>query len=76
MWRNLLGVEQIGIHNNFFELGGHSLLAAHLLFQISEAFHCDLSLRNILERPTIEELAVHIDNVQEVSPDIPISTPI
>ena len=26
VWREVLGVEQVGVHDNFFDLGGHSLL--------------------------------------------------
>ncbi|MCD0244298.1 phosphopantetheine-binding protein, partial [Xanthomonas melonis] len=26
IWRTVLGVEQVGRHDNFFQLGGHSLL--------------------------------------------------
>jgi acyl-CoA synthetase (AMP-forming)/AMP-acid ligase II/thioesterase domain-containing protein/acyl carrier protein len=36
IWRNVLGVEQIGIHDDFFDLGGDSLSAAIMLTQISE----------------------------------------
>jgi amino acid adenylation domain-containing protein len=69
IWSNLLGVEQVGIHDNFFALGGHSLLATKLLFKISEVFHCELSLHSILERPTIEEMVVHIEGLPKILPN-------
>jgi len=57
IWRELLGINQIGIHDNFFELGGHSLVAVQLFSRLREAFLVELPLRSIFEKPTIAQLA-------------------
>ncbi|MBN3950377.1 MAG: thioester reductase domain-containing protein [Nostoc sp. NMS7] len=61
IWQNLLGIEQVGIHDNFFELGGHSMLATQLVLQLRETFQVELSLRSLLETPTVADFAQVID---------------
>jgi amino acid adenylation domain-containing protein len=60
IWRQLLGVQEIGIHDNFFELGGNSLIAIRVLSQLRQRFRKDISLDAIFNCPTIEHLAADI----------------
>ena len=57
IWREVLGVERIGIHDSFFDLGGHSLLATRVLSRVQESFGVDLPIRSLLEAPTVYGLA-------------------
>ncbi len=61
IWEELFGIERIGIHDNFFQIGGHSLLATQVLSRIIDAFHVDLSLGELLDRPTIAGVAEHLE---------------
>jgi amino acid adenylation domain-containing protein len=65
IWAEVLGIEQIGIHDNFFTLGGHSLLATKLMFQVSQTFQVDLPLRCLFETPTVAGLSVAIAQHQQ-----------
>jgi len=47
VWRRVLKVEHIGIHQNFFDLGGHSLMATQIITQIRHVFHIELPLRTL-----------------------------
>ncbi|MBV7336777.1 amino acid adenylation domain-containing protein [Chloroflexi bacterium TSY] len=62
LWGEVLGLEQVGRHDNFIELGGHSLLASQLIARIRDTFQVDLSLRRLFETPTIAAVADFIDN--------------
>jgi predicted amino acid dehydrogenase/acyl carrier protein len=64
IWEEVLGIEQVGIHDDFFELGGHSLLAARLASMLSAALDVDVSVKLLVTHPTVEALADAIDQLQ------------
>lgn len=57
IWKDVLGLDQVGIHNDFFALGGNSQLSAHLIKCIADAFNVDLPLRMLFEHPTVAAFA-------------------
>lgn len=57
IWVKVLGVEQVGVHDNFFTLGGDSLLAARVFAEIEEKFGDNLPVTSLFEAPTIGGLA-------------------
>jgi acyl transferase domain-containing protein/acyl carrier protein len=57
IWQELLGIEQVGIHDNLFDLGGDSLLVIQIVSRIREILQIEVPLRAIFETPTIAELA-------------------
>ncbi len=64
MWQSLLGIEQVGIHDNFFQLGGHSLLGTRLISRLHDAFQIRIPLRRLFELPTIAGLAEEVGRVR------------
>ncbi len=60
IWQDLLGIRQIGIHDDFFELGGHSLLATRLITELRERFQAVIPLGILFEAPTIAKLAQRV----------------
>jgi aryl carrier-like protein len=64
LWSTLLGIGQVSRHDNFFTLGGDSLLATRLVAAIRRELHIPVSLRMLLEAPTIAELAPAVTPAQ------------
>lgn len=62
IWCKVLAVDRIGIHDNFFDLGGHSLLAVQLISHVQKVVETPLSLMDLFQLPTVERLAVFIEN--------------
>ncbi len=61
VWRDLLGIEQVGTDDNFFDLGGHSMLLAPALARLQEgAAAPGLTLLDLFDHPTVSSLARHL----------------
>ncbi|WP_040495885.1 non-ribosomal peptide synthetase, partial [Fulvivirga imtechensis] len=68
IWKNILGIDQVGIHDNFFDLGGHSLKATRLITQIHKHFGITIPLQKLFTEPTIRQMA---ENIVEVTISCP-----
>jgi acyl carrier protein len=60
VWRELLGLEKVGVRHNFFDLGGHSLLLVRLHARLQEKLGRELSLVELFNYPNIRALAEHL----------------
>ncbi|MEV0414742.1 amino acid adenylation domain-containing protein [Streptomyces sp. NPDC050448] len=56
VWRTVLGISQVGVHDDFFALGGSSLSTVRVAAQAA-ARGLSVSVRDLLELPTIARLA-------------------
>ncbi len=62
-WEYVLGVEQVGIHDNFFHIGGHSLKVLEILVQVKKHIPF-LKIQDFFQHQTIAELDYYICNYQ------------
>ncbi|MFV8751414.1 amino acid adenylation domain-containing protein [Nannocystaceae bacterium ST9] len=58
VWREVLQVERVGIHDDFFDLGGHSLLATQVVARVRSLLSNQLPLQTFFDGPpTVARLA-------------------
>jgi amino acid adenylation domain-containing protein len=67
IWKEVLGIERVGIRDNFFELGGHSLLAVRLFARIQEEFGISLPLQILFNEGTVQSLAEALAQIDSPS---------
>jgi acyl transferase domain-containing protein len=63
VWRDALGIDEVGINDSFSQLGGHSLLAIRIVSELRKAFQIDLSIRALFDAPTVAELSSYIKEI-------------
>jgi aryl carrier-like protein len=68
IWKNLLGVHTVGIHDNFFDIGGHSLLLIQLHAQLQAAFAVDIPMIELFRSPTISAQAEYLSQTTQPCP--------
>ncbi len=56
IWKNVLGVEIIGITNNFFRIGGDSIKAIKLISTINNQLGADLRMTDVYKHQTVQAL--------------------
>ena len=61
IWAEVLGLEQVGAHDNFFNLGGDSILATLVVSRVRRALQLELSLVSFFEKPTVTEMALSLE---------------
>jgi len=60
IWSEVLGVDQIGVHDRFFDLGGHSLLMIKVL-AAARAAGLAVSIYRMYQHDTLIDLAAAVD---------------
>jgi acyl transferase domain-containing protein/acyl carrier protein len=68
LWRELLGVEHVGVDDDFFELGGDSLLAIRVLNRLNTEYGVQQSLAELMAIPTVRALAAQIERLRAAMP--------
>ncbi|RUT68621.1 amino acid adenylation domain-containing protein [Flavobacterium cupreum] len=63
LWQDLLGVDQVGVHDNFYELGGDSIKAIQLASR-SKAIGIHFQVKDIFNYQTIYEIVLHLKSVK------------
>jgi acyl carrier protein len=56
IWREVLHVDKVGIHDNFFDIGGNSLLLAQVHVRLETELQQQLSMVDMFQHPTIRTL--------------------
>lgn len=69
VWREVLGIKDIGLDDNFFEKGGHSLSLIQVNLKLKKILKIDFSVNLQFQLPTIRLLAEYFSKNQEKSMD-------
>jgi amino acid adenylation domain-containing protein len=63
IWAEVLGIEQVGVHDDIFALGGHSLIVTKAVSRIRRALAVELPIETVFDLPTVAQLGTAIDDL-------------
>ncbi|UVL87843.1 non-ribosomal peptide synthetase [Pseudomonas sichuanensis] len=64
IWREVLNLPQVGLHDDFFALGGHSLLATQIVSRSRQALDVELPLKALFEASELGAFCAEIARLQ------------
>ncbi len=64
IWREVLGLQQVGLQDDFFALGGHSLLATQIISRTRQACNVELPLRVLFDASELGAFACEVERIQ------------
>ncbi len=65
IWKEVLGLDSVSIHDNFFDIGGHSLMIALVNNRLQEELHREIPVIDLFQYPTIYSLATRLESTTE-----------
>jgi aryl carrier-like protein len=57
VWRDVLSLDRVGVHDSFFDLGGDSVLAIQVVARLRKTTGRDVQVAQLFETPTVARLA-------------------
>ena len=68
IWEAVFELEAADVHDDFFALGGDSLVAVSLLARVDREFNSTLQLTDLVQHPTIADLAARLATKRSPTP--------
>lgn len=75
IWREVLGVERVGVRDNFFDLGGNSMKLIQVNARLNEEIHVDVPVVQLFEYPTVEALSAFLSGTNGGESAEPVVAP-
>jgi amino acid adenylation domain-containing protein len=70
IWREVLGLAELGVQEDFFALGGHSLLATQVVTRVRRALGKEVTLRLLFETRTVARMAAALERSPAAAPGL------
>ncbi len=67
IWKEHLSIKEVGIKDDYFHLGGDSIKMIRFINSINKLFNTDIPIATFYENPTIEGLALFVQNAEEIT---------
>jgi amino acid adenylation domain-containing protein len=68
VWREVLGLPEVGIHDNFFDLGGNSMLLVKVQSRLTAASGTEIPAVELFRHPTVAALARYLETSHDAPP--------